>query len=72
MPASNYRARQLKSNSTERNACLPLKWEQRAKRCRAPWQNFVTRNFCASKDNTVVVMKPRELQKLLQRNFGEL
>jgi CRP-like cAMP-binding protein len=24
------------------------------------------------KGNTVVVMKPRELQKLLQRNLGEL
>ena len=41
--------RKSKSNSIEPNACLPLRWEQQAKRCRARWQNFVTRNFCASK-----------------------
>jgi CRP-like cAMP-binding protein len=33
---------------------------------------FRDQKFLHVKGNTVVLMRPRELQKLLQRNFGEL
>jgi CRP-like cAMP-binding protein len=33
---------------------------------------FRDQKFLSVKGNTVVVMRPRELQKLLQRHLGEL
>ncbi len=41
--------RKLKLNSTEPSACLPPRWERRAKRCRGRWPSFVTKSFCGSK-----------------------
>ena len=38
---------EIKLDRTKR--VLAARWEQRVKRCRGRWQNFVTRSFCASK-----------------------
>ncbi|MBA3831403.1 MAG: Crp/Fnr family transcriptional regulator [Chthoniobacterales bacterium] len=54
------------------NASWRRRWARAAKRFRARSRSFATKNCFASKENTITLTKPRELQKRLQQNLGEL